>query len=238
MVFKRSVAWAAAVLAACLLIAPQSTSAETTSTPTALSLNWSGYVASNAYYTGVSALIQTPVASPDHHLDSASVSSWIGIGGTVSQDLIQAGVNIDTSGPEATYTAWYETLPDTAQTTAFKVHPGDWVEVEINEVIWNLWEIRMVDGSQVLELVVPYRSSHSSAEWIVEDPLYQGTLVPLASVHAANFNKMTAIADGASKTPGQLQAWPMTLIGGDGHPRAIPSAVGEHGDSFTVPTTG
>jgi len=237
MVIHRAVAWALAALAASALAAPETIAADNSSAATAMSLNWSGYVAANAYYTGVSALIQTPVATTDRQNAPASVSSWIGIGGALSSDLIQAGVNIDTEGPQTTYSAWYEVLPDNSQTTALNIRPGDWVEVDIHEVDFNLWQIRMADGQQVLQFIIPYPSSHSSAEWIVENPSLNGNLVPLASVHAANFNNMSAIANGQLAVPTQLSAIPMIMIGSDGHPRAVPSGVRDHGDSFTIPKT-
>jgi Peptidase A4 family len=89
----------------------------------------------------------------------------------------------------------------------------------------------------VVQLVVPYTSSHSSAEWIVEDPQLDGNLVRLASVNAVNFNKMSAIANGQVAVPTQLSAIPIVLLGIDTRARAVPSAVGDHGDSFTIPTT-
>ncbi|MBV9354914.1 MAG: hypothetical protein JO023_05250 [Chloroflexi bacterium] len=168
----------------------------------------------DAYYTGVSALIQTPVASDDPKVRSASVSSWVGIGRTDSSDLIQAGVEVDTSRPETSYHAWYETLPEASQTTSLEVHGGDWVQVDIEEGDSNQWEIKIVDGQQVFQIVVAYTSSHSSAEWIVEDPSAAQGLVPLASVNGANFSKMAAIANGASAVPAQLSAKRIAMVSG------------------------
>ena len=235
MVVYRALARAPAVLAALFLVAPLTSYAQSSSTAP-ISQNWSGYVASDAYYTGVSALIQTPVASDDPKVRSASVSSWVGIGGTDSSDLIQAGVDVDTSLPETSYHAWYETLPEASQTTSLEVHGGDWVQVDIEEGDSNQWQIKIVDGQQVFQIVVPYTSSHSSAEWIVEDPSAAQGLVPLASVNGANFSKMAAIANGASAVPAQLSAKRIAMVS-QGHPEAVPSPLGPDGDSFSVAAT-
>ena len=97
-----------------VLLAPISASAQPAPTPVQPSRNWSGYIGSNAYYSGVSALIQTPMARGQQST-TAAVASWVGIGGTTSNDLIQAGVEVDTSGPVAQYHAWFETLPQASR---------------------------------------------------------------------------------------------------------------------------
>src|SRR5579859_137410 len=103
-----------------LILTP--TAAAQPGNPPRSSQNWSGYIGSNAYYSGVSALIQTPVASGQQSRKSA-VASWVGIGGTSSTDLIQAGVEVDTSGPVAQYHAWFETLPQASRNVALQVGP-------------------------------------------------------------------------------------------------------------------
>jgi hypothetical protein len=219
-----------------LLLAPGSTAAQD-ATPVQPSRNWSGYVASNAYYTGVSALIQTPVASGPPSAGVAAVASWVGIGGTSSDDLIQAGVEVDTSGPVARYSAWYETLPMSSRTTALEIGPGDLVQVDIHELDLDVWQITIVNGQQVFELQIPYSSTHSSAEWIVEDPSAARGLVPLASVVGANFTNMLATSNGEPTLPAQLFPQTAVLVGARGQVRAVPSPLGLDGASFDVAAT-
>src|ERR1700730_6535516 len=150
-------------LLSAVLLAPSSAAAQPTPQPQP-SRNWSGYIASNAYYSGVSALIQTPVARGQRS-PTAAVASWVGIGGTTSADLIQAGVEGDTSGPVAAYRAWFETLPDPSRNVALQIGPGDWVFVDIHELAFDLWQVKIVDGQQVFQREIQYSSGHSSAEW-------------------------------------------------------------------------
>jgi hypothetical protein len=201
------------------------------------SRNWSGYIASNAYYSGVSALIQTPVANGQPSTTTSAVASWVGIGGTSSTDLIQAGVEVDASGPVAQYTAWFETLPQPSRTVALQIGPGDWVFIDIHELDFDLWQVTIVDGEQVFQRQIQYPSSHSSAEWIVEDPSAARGLVPLATVTGANFANMTAIANGQSVVPVQLSPQTTVLVGANGQVEASPSALGPDGNSFGVAAT-
>jgi hypothetical protein len=167
----------------------------------------------------------------------AAVAAWVGIGGTASTDLIQAGVEVDTSGPVAQYHAWYETLPQASRNVALQVGPGDWVLVDIHELAFNLWQVTMVDGQEVFQIEIPYASSHSSAEWIVEDPSVARGLVPLATVTGANFADMMAIANGQSTVPAQLSPQPTVLVGANGQVQAAPSPLGPDGNSFGVAAT-
>ena len=223
-------------LAAVLALGPGSATAQPLP-PDQSSRNWAGYAAGNAYYSGVSALIQTPVATGTQSAGASAVASWVGIGGVIATDLIQAGVEVDTSGPIATYDAWYEMLPQASRTVTLNVAPGDWVQVDVHEVDFDLWQISIVDGQQVFQIVVPYASSHSSAEWIVEDPSSARGLVPLASVRGANFANMSAIANGEPAKPAALSARPIVLVSRSGVAEAIPSPLGSDGASFNVPST-
>jgi hypothetical protein len=218
-----------------LLLAPSAVAAQPA--PQAQpSQNWSGYVGSNAYYSGVSALIQTPVARAQRST-RAAVASWVGIGGATSTDLIQAGVEVDTSGPVAAYSAWFETLPQPSRTVALPIGPGDWVFVDIHEVAFDQWQVTIVDGQQVFQREIPYPSSHSSAEWIVEDPSVSRGLVPLATVEGANFANMMAIANGQPTMPVQLSPQTTVLVAANGRVQAVPSPLGPDGNSFGVSAT-
>src|SRR4051794_12266854 len=121
MMYQRIVLLAMPGLLSLWILAPDSAAAQP-ATPAQPSQNWSGYIASNAYYSGVSALIQTPVASGQQSSTSA-IASWVGIGGTSSTDLIQAGVEVDTSGPVVQYRAWFETLPQASRNVALQIDP-------------------------------------------------------------------------------------------------------------------
>ena len=201
------------------------------------SSNWSGYLATNAYYTGVSALIQAPQPYAPQAL--GVVASWVGIGGasTGSHDLIQAGVEEVTEGFAVGYDAWYEMLPGAARGIALQIEPGAWVMVDIHELGFNQWRITIVNGANVFQRDFLYPSSHSSAEWIVEEPaLYNGRLLPLSGVTGANFSKMTATANGQPASPPQLFPQSLAIVSPIGSVRAAPTGLGSDGASFSVTT--
>jgi hypothetical protein len=235
MMIRRATIVVLAGLLSLTLLAPTSAAAQP-APPKQASQNWSGYIGSNAYYSGVSALVQTPVARGQHSSPSA-IASWVGIGGASSNDLIQAGVEVDTSGPVAQYSAWIETLPQASRTVALQIGPGDWVFVDIHELTFNQWQVTIVDGQQVFQRQIQYPSSHSSAEWIVEDPSASRGLVPLAMVTGANFANMMAIANGQPTAPAQLSPQVAVLVGPNRQVEASPSPLGPDGNSFGVEAT-
>src|SRR5947209_3909381 len=127
---KRALALA---VAAVLLATPALALAQTPQQPQTLqpTSNWSGYVATNAYYTGVSALIQAPLPNTVQSL--GVVSSWVGIGGSSTQDLIQTGIDAVEAGPFFAYRAWYELLPELSRNVVLEIQPGAWVSIDVHE---------------------------------------------------------------------------------------------------------
>jgi len=201
-----------------------------------LSSNWAGYVANNAYYTGVSALFQAPTPRTLQRL--GVTASWVGIGGAESNDLLQAGLAVVQEGPLFGYEAWYETLPSASRHVAMTIGPGDWVLVDLHELAFDLWQITIVDGTQVFQRQLLYASSHSSAEWILEEPaLADGRLLPLGIVNGANFANMTAVVNGQHAIPTQLFPQPSVLAGPFGRIKAAPTPLGSDGASFSVLTS-
>ena len=124
-----------------------------------------------------------------------------------------------------------------SRTTALEIGPGDLVQVDIHELDLDVWQITIVNGQQVFELQIPYSSTHSSAEWIVEDPSAARGLVPLASVVGANFTNMLATSNGEPTLPAQLFPQTAVLVGARGQVRAVPSPLGLDGASFDVAAT-
>jgi|SRR5579862_1558700 len=217
-----------------LLATPAAASAQQAA-KLAPSLNWAGYVATNAYYSGVSALIEAPTPSSLQFL--GVVASWVGIGGVQTHDLVQAGVQEINQGPFVQYQAWYELLPAAERAVVMDIQPGAWVLVDIYEVGFNLWQISIVNGTNVWTSRFSYASSHTSAEWVVEEPsLASGRLLPLAGVTGANFGQMGAIANGVHAIPAQLFPQGTAIVAPIGGLKAVPTALGGDGASFTVTT--
>jgi len=219
------------------------------------SVNWSGYSAANAYYSGVSSLLQVPKSALTDQV--GATYAWIGVGGASAantpvpgspptsanpNDLIQAGVAVAQVGTTARYYAWYEMLPDVPKQAVMDIGAGDWVQVDIHEQAYNLWQITIVDGTQVFQQTFPYTSSHSSVEWILEAPfvpipsLSVGVFAPLNAIAGANFTRMQAVANAQTVIPSQLSPKEWVLLGPPGGVSAIPLTINPDGASFTATT--
>ncbi|HEX6395260.1 MAG TPA: G1 family glutamic endopeptidase [Acidimicrobiales bacterium] len=207
------------------------------------SLNWSGYaVTPSAPVTGVSSTFTVPAAGL---VPPGFAATWAGIGGFVpgSTDLIQAGISEQSLpdnpvlGPQ--YFAWYELLPDgetqltnCAGDPNCTVTPGDQVSVDITQASGSNWNISVVDsGKWNFSKTVPYSSSRSSAEWILEAPtlvVLQTLLAPVGTVHFGPTNSFTA---GTTQTIAEGN--PTTVILSPGLiNEATPSPLAADGQSF------
>lgn len=142
------------------------------------SSNWSGYAVGSpaGHVTAVTSTFVVPTAGL---ILPGFGSTWTGIGGYNTQDLIQAGVEEDSLpllGNQ--YFAWYELLPGSEIQlsgcwfeSSCAVNPGDSLTVEIHQIGATEWTILMIDAHHwIWSKNVSYKSSNSSAEWILEAP--------------------------------------------------------------------
>jgi hypothetical protein len=135
--------------------------------------NWSGYAATDGAYTAVSGTWVVPTVNADNGDTGAGDATWVGIGGTDSHDLIQAGTDAAVLGTgRVRYSAWIEMLPAVAQTVPLTVSPGDTVSASITRQSGTNWQITLQNRTtgQQYQTTVQYTSSLSSAEWIQEAP--------------------------------------------------------------------
>lgn len=201
------------------------------------SLNWSGYMAASATFTSVSGSWVAPSATGNGSTTTAD-STWIGIGGVTSGDLIQTGTQNTITASGHRYTsAFYEMLPDASiDITSMPVTAGDSMTASIRETGSSVWTISISDDTtgKTFTKVVSYSSSLSSAEWIEEDPSYSsGSLVPFDSFHEAIFSGASAVANGVSVNLSTSTAQPIILVNNSGSYIAVPSTI-SGGNSFTV----
>ena len=194
---------------------------------TATSLNWSGYaVTPGSGVTAVSSTFTVPSAGLD---PPGFAATWAGIGGYNTSDLIQAGVQSDSTPSNPLlgnqYQAWYELLPAS-------VTPGDRVTVDINDVSGNTWSITLTDaGKWSWSQDVTYSSSGSSAEWILEAPTLVAQTV-LANVGTVSFGPTsTYTASGSTHTIAAGNPTQIDLGTGVVN-EATPSALASDGQSF------
>lgn len=182
-----------------------------------LSGNWAGYVATRGQLSGVGAswVVPTLAATTTLMTDAA----WVGMGGSRSKDLIQAGTHSAVQNGRAQYWAWYELLPDYQKVISLAVRGGDRVSVSLTEVADDLWLLSFVNettGSahyQALE----YRSRKTSVEWIEEMPVVYGrdgnrAYAPLSEFGAVTFEDAYAIVDGKRKSIEDTRAKAVTMV--------------------------
>ena len=201
------------------------------------SLNWSGYMAANAKFTSVSSSWVAPNATGNGSTTTAD-STWIGIGGVTSGDLIQTGTQNTISASGQRYTsAFYEMLPDASiNITSMTVTAGDSMTASIKETGSSVWAISITDNTtgKSFSKTVSYTSSLSSAEWIEEDPSYSsGSLVLFDNFNEAIFSGAAAIANGTTVNLSTSTAQPIIMVNNSGKYIAVPSTI-SGGNSFTV----
>lgn len=215
-----------------------SASAPPATTSSYSSTNWAGWLSTSGIFTSVSGSWIAPQATGIAGTTSAD-ATWIGIGGVSSNDLIQVGtVNIiDASGTVDT-SAFYELLPGASQTIpSVSVSPGDSLSASVSEISSGQWRITITNNTngQTFTQNVAYASTHSSAEWIEEDPSYgRNRLIPLDKFGVATFTNGLATSGGVTRNILGNQSVPITLVNNAGQALATTSALYAGGGSFTV----
>jgi hypothetical protein len=205
-------------------------------TSSAVSFNWSGYVATEGNYTAVGASWIVPQITATNQNFSAD-ATWVGIGGLSTTDLIQAGTQAIVQNGTTTYEAWYELLPLASTQVPLAVHSGDDMTVSIAQQSSGQWKIYFIDATtgQSYQASVSYNSSLSSAEWIEEMPSDQKGMVALDNFGTLSFANAFAVQDnGSPETISALGAQPMTMITNTDQALATPSTLGADGASFSV----
>lgn len=203
------------------------------------STNWSGYLATTGSFIGISGSWIATNPTGNGSTTSAD-STWIGIGGVTSGDLIQVGTqNIVAANGQVSASAFYEMLPDVSrQVPGVTVSPNDSMSASVTEISNGRWAITITDNTdgESGTINVSYASSLSSAEWIEEDPSYSFRLqIPFDNFHGASFTDgLTTLLGGTSVNIANSTSQPVTMVDGNGNNVAVPSVIGNDGASFTV----
>jgi hypothetical protein len=206
-----------------------------------VSANWAGYIAQEAAsYTAVGSSWTVPQPDPAEGRRIETDAAWVGIGGVEAEDLIQAGTQALTQDGDVVYQAWFETLPQAQEIIPLEIEAGDAVRVSLVETspdVWHLSFVNVTTGDRY-ERDIPYESSRSSAEWIVERPavrLSRGlAYLPLDDFGSVTFRGAYAIADGKGQSIESAHAAPV-FLGSQDRILAYPGAVS--GDTFSVART-
>lgn len=179
--------------------------------------NWSGYVASKSLYTGVGASWVVPELAATTTL--MSDVAWVGIGGSKTKDLIQAGTHGAVHDGRTQYWAWYELLPAYQVMIPVDIAPGDTVEVGLQEITRDLWYLSFENKTtgQSYYQALEYRSKYSSAEWIEEMPnVYnkdgERMYAPLSEFGTIRFMHAYAVVDGVRRDLRDLRASAVSMV--------------------------
>jgi hypothetical protein len=196
------------------------------------STNWSGYAVSGTGATHVIGSWTQPRASCSPGEDSWS-SPWVGIDGYNSNTVEQIGTDTDCFNGSPGYYAWYEMYPKRLVTIAIPVRPGDSFTGEVTYSSGNfvLKLTNRTTGSVFKTTQAGKKVKRSSAEWVMEGPS-SGLLTNFGSV---GFTGASATIGGRTGTLGSLpNRQSITMVTSSGAARAVPSAIGSDGASFSV----
>jgi peptidase A4-like protein len=207
------------------------------------SSNWSGYnigadypqVTTGTTFTAVSGVWKVPKATQHTSGEAESSATWTGIGGGCIDDactatdntLIQAGTEQDVSATgQASYSAWWEIIPEPQTTVSLPVSAGNKIKVTIGQTstpgMW-LIVIKNLSTGQQFSITTPYSSSMDTVEWIEETPLEIGTngtgLAHMPNLSRVHFSKATY--NGANP---KFQAIDELQLNNNGMIEATPSA--------------
>jgi len=181
---------------------------------TSTSGNWSGIAieGTNADFTSIVGYWAVPnVASQTSGTPNAYSSTWVGLDGFDSKDLIQDGTESDWVGGKAIYDAWVEVLPASEVVmSSLPVAPGD--------AIYAATEYRVVSGkayayfymtnfntnknaSAVIAFPTAYKFTGQSAEWIEERTAIGGSFEHPMPDYGLAFMSDAYAERGSSSTP-------------------------------------
>lgn len=225
------------------------------------STNWAGYVSSGsaARFTSVAATWKVPyvTAAP-----IGSSSTWVGVDGTATPDLVQAGTAQDETAHGPVYDAWYEFLPGNAVRMG-EVRPGDVVRASVLRLSPDRWMARVQDitTGRAWAHAAAYQAPGTSAEWVEELPTEAttGKAGRLADFGTVRFTDMAVTGPGVSsslarpvylvsKVPERVLAHPVPYDATDASfsvsygppdpwPTSFPTAAIGHGARTSTSTT-
>jgi hypothetical protein len=162
------------------------------------SSNWSGYAATGAKFTSVSASWTQPYAICGAGQTAASF--WVGIDGDGSQTVEQIGAYSNcTAANVPQYYAWFEMYPNPAYKTSYPVVPGDAMSASVSVDRVGRFTLSITDATQHWTASTTQRSTTAqqvSAEVIAEAPSNSSGIVPLTDFGSVTFTN--AKANGAS----------------------------------------
>ncbi|MCX4750651.1 G1 family endopeptidase [Kitasatospora sp. NBC_01287] len=186
------------------------------------STNWSGYAATGAKFTSVSASWVQP-AGQCGSTDTWS-SFWVGLDGDGSDSVEQTGSEVDCSGGSPQYYSWYEMYPAYPVSYNDPVAAGDHFTASVTESGSGSFTLKLSDTTQGWSHTI-HKTLHNpalaSAEIIAEAPSTASGPLPLTDFGQVQFSDASA----NGKPIGSFDPENITMAEHDGTTLATTSAL-------------
>lgn len=182
---------------------PTARNTNSTGTTTSYSANWAGAVLEGAHYVSVTGTVTVPQPQmPPGGLDEVeySASVWVGLDGdTCQSSILQVGFDLNVRGGQASYDTWYEWYPDSAfNFEGFALTAGDVIRLTVtatNTTSGTVWIENETTGKSVSHTFADEGPAlcEANAEWIVEDFLVGGKLMPMSNFGSVTFTNCSVV---------------------------------------------
>ena len=167
-------------------------------------------------------------------------ASWIGIDGSGSGDVLQAGTQSMANCSSTAYYAWYEWYPySEVAISNFPIVPGDDVFVEVWNTTATQGYVYMVNYNNNTSVEIGFTAPSgtklvgNSAEWVVERPSSGSSLTTLANYISDYFSDCYAYTwNGTQYTPGTSSAYNYTMLDNSNYAISYATLLGSTGIWF------
>ncbi|MEA2641246.1 MAG: hypothetical protein QOF51_2640 [Chloroflexota bacterium] len=226
---------------------PNSTATVAPSLPA--SSNWAGYVATSGGLTGSLLGSGTGGVTEAHATwtiptltcngTTSFSSAWVGIDGYASGTVEQIGTWHYCVYGKAFYGAFAQMYPSPAVFPHFLLHPGDVVQAAVHYQGGDSFAVSLKNvttGASYGTTMTQRNAQRSSAEWVVENPSFNGNTHQLANFSPVLFTNAGATINGSAGVINDLR-WrnaPLVMLGVSGLHLAAPVPLSLGGSSFLV----
>jgi hypothetical protein len=209
------------------------------------STNWGGYAVTgpSGSVTMVSGSWVEPKVVGSCPSSARYASFWVGIDGYSSSTVEQTGTDVDCSGGQAAYYAWYEFYPAASVNIgSVPIHPGDVISAKVTSSGAS-FKVSLTDATTRKSFSITKTvggAKRDSAEWIVESPEICSTTCTIAKLTDFGTADLKgtneATVSGTTAHIGKFSTVvEITLMNSSNTKvRAMPSALSSGGSSFTV----
>jgi hypothetical protein len=208
--------------------------------------NWSGYAVLGSDFTNAQGSWKVTKGNCSKTPNSFSVA-WVGIDGYNDGTVEQTGTLIYCDGTKAYYYAWYEFYPSEPIQVidGFKATPGDVIDASVNYAGGQFTlAITNETTGKTFSTTGKQTAKRASAEWIVEAPTSDGSIVALTDYGTMSFgDDYTDVAStntaSDSKVTGPISDFgknvkEIVMVSSSEAKESVPSKLTTDGSSFKV----